>query len=142
MLVSAIAVMATCLAIAPAAHALEAPTPSPEQSSEISEAPVVARALVQGQVVISGVPAVGGELVAQAAGWDADATLAYKWSRDGVPITGATADRYRVSSADAGAQLRVSVTVARGVSVLSDPVTVPKALQTGIPTITGTAVVA
>lgn len=39
-----------------------------------------------------------------------DASFGYQWNRDGVPIDGATGQRYLVTAADAGAELTVTVT--------------------------------
>lgn len=41
--------------------------------------------------------------------WPEGVTLSYRWLRDGVPITGATGSRYRISGSDAGHGLTVQV---------------------------------
>jgi 5'-nucleotidase len=61
--------------------------------------------------VITGQPRVGATLKASAGSWNVDApTLAYQWNRDGIPIEGATAARYTLVGADAGAAITVTVT--------------------------------
>lgn len=39
--------------------------------------------------------------------------LSYQWNRDGVPIQGATGDRYRLVAADAGTEITVTVTASK-----------------------------
>jgi len=54
---------------------------------------------------------VGRTLTVQPGKWSVrDASFAYQWNRDGVPIEGATGERYVVTVEDAGAELTVTVT--------------------------------
>jgi hypothetical protein len=60
---------------------------------------------------VSGTPEVGKELTADGGTWDpADATLAYQWLRDGVPLAGATAPAYTPVAGDLGRSVAVRVT--------------------------------
>jgi 5'-nucleotidase len=68
---------------------------------------------------ISGTAQVGRTLTASGGAWSvANPSLAFQWLRDGVEIPGATANRYRLTVADAGAAITVRVTA-------SAPDTVP-----------------
>ena len=89
---------------------------------------------------VKGSPVVGKTVTADAGFWNQDGlSFSYQWLRDGEPIAGATAQTYRVSSADRGAKLSVQVTATpasgpAGVAT-SEPVTVKVAsLVLGIPT--------
>jgi 5'-nucleotidase len=80
---------------------------------------------------ITGNARVGSTLTASGGTWSADdVTLAYQWNRAGAPIQGATASTYKLTAADAGAAITVTVTAtAEGSlpgSATSDPVTVAK----------------
>ena len=60
---------------------------------------------------ITGSAAVGKTLSADGGSWNAPApSLTYQWNRDGEPIDGATSAAYRVTAADAGRSLTVTVT--------------------------------
>ena len=60
---------------------------------------------------ITGTGVVGRTLRVTSGEWSvADPTLAFQWNRDGLPIDGATGSSYRVTAADAGADLTVTVT--------------------------------
>ena len=59
---------------------------------------------------LSGLGVVGKILSAIAGVWDSGASLFYQWLRDGVPISGATADSYTLAASDYGHQVSVSVT--------------------------------
>jgi 5'-nucleotidase len=60
---------------------------------------------------ITGAAKVGRTLTVQPGRWSVrDASFAYQWNRDGVPIEGATGERYVVTAADAGAELTATVT--------------------------------
>jgi hypothetical protein len=64
--------------------------------------------------IVSGTPAVGQTLTAAPGTWGpAPVTLGYQWTRDGVAIPKATAAKYVVVAADAGATIRVVVTGSR-----------------------------
>jgi len=80
---------------------------------------------------ITGQARVGRLLTATGGTWSVEApTLAYQWNRDGAAIEGATASTYRLVSADAGADITVTVTAsAEGYSsavATSAPKTVAK----------------
>jgi len=60
---------------------------------------------------ITGTPRVGSTLSATAGTWSVDdVTLAYQWNRAGTPIEGATGATYKVTAADAGGAITVTVT--------------------------------
>ena len=60
---------------------------------------------------ITGTGVVGRTLRVTSGEWSvADPTLAFQWNRDGLPVDGATGSSYRVTAADAGADLTVTVT--------------------------------
>ncbi|WP_156496120.1 beta strand repeat-containing protein [Microbacterium sp. T32] len=60
---------------------------------------------------ISGTVAVGSTVTAVPGTWTPTPTeFAYQWTRNGAPVSGATASTYQVSAADAGNLLSVSVT--------------------------------
>jgi hypothetical protein len=97
---------------------------------------------------VSGVPAVGAMLTADAGTWDGDPTaFQYQWLRCATsctPILGATATAYTATSADHGAALAVTVTASNGggsASQTSAPTTVVVAApsNTSKPTISGKA---
>lgn len=63
---------------------------------------------------VSGSARVGEELsLAPGAYRPTDATVAYQWLRDGVPIEGETGTTYGITGADLGARLRAQVTLTR-----------------------------
>lgn len=75
---------------------------------------------------ISGFASIGHALTASPGSWTPrDISFRYQWARDGVDITGATAAKYTVTSADLGAQLTVTVTgtrlLAHSVTAVSEP---------------------
>lgn len=59
---------------------------------------------------ITGTAQVGRTLTAQAGTWDAGVSLAYQWSADGAPLTGATAATLVLQPAHVGKRLAVTVT--------------------------------
>jgi len=66
------------------------------------------------QPKITGDPVVGKTLTANGGKWSVKApTLGYQWNRDGVPIEGATAKKYTLVTADAGAAITVTVTASK-----------------------------
>jgi surface antigen len=75
--------------------------------------PVLAgRVAVQQAPAIKGPAAVGKKLyVSGGKATPAEATATYTWQRDGVAVPGATGSAYRVSDADAGAQMSVVVSM-------------------------------
>ena len=61
--------------------------------------------------VITGTPAVGQALTCSPGAWSSDAVqYAYRWSRNGTPIAGATTATYTVAPPDGGKQLTCTVT--------------------------------
>ncbi|MBT0994906.1 carboxypeptidase regulatory-like domain-containing protein [Cellulomonas sp. DKR-3] len=63
---------------------------------------------------VSGTPRVGATLTAKVGAWKpSGVTFAYRWFRDGVAISGATAKTYTPRSVDRGHRLHVKVTGAR-----------------------------
>ncbi|MBS4752662.1 CHAP domain-containing protein [Nocardioides sp. zg-ZUI104] len=63
---------------------------------------------------VVGEPRVGRVLIVKpAAVTPTDASVVYRWVRDGVPIAGATGTRYQLTPADAGAKVGVEVTATR-----------------------------
>ncbi|HKP90993.1 MAG TPA: hypothetical protein VJT75_13585 [Thermoleophilaceae bacterium] len=81
---------------------------------------------------ISGAPRVGRALTCIIGVWaspSSNTTFAYRWLRDGVPITGAIAPSRKPTAADQGHKLRCRVTVtneAGSGSALTNPVSVPR----------------
>ncbi len=64
---------------------------------------------------LTGTPDVGSRLTASPGTWSADdLAFTYQWTRDGEPIRGATRASYRVTVADQGAELAVTVTATDG----------------------------
>lgn len=86
-------------------------------------------------MTVSGVPAVGGGLTADAPAWAPAATLEYQWLLDGVPIGGATGTSYAPAAGDAGHIVEVRVTGTapgyRPASVTSAGQTVARGLGSG-----------
>jgi 5'-nucleotidase len=63
---------------------------------------------------ISGQAKVGKTLAATGGTWSVEGVaLAYQWNRDGAPIAGAAAATYKVTAADAGADITVTVTASK-----------------------------
>lgn len=74
-------------------------------------APASAAPVSTSPPVVTGRAAYGEVLTAQAGGWTpAPSTYSYQWLRDGAPIGGGTAPRYRIGLDDLGARLAVRVT--------------------------------
>lgn len=94
---------------------------------------------------ISGKALVGSTLTAHPGRWaPAPVALAYQWYRGTTEVAGATKAAYPVTTADAGAALRVAVTgtktgYAPVTTTSKASATVPRSLVAGTPTITGTA---
>ncbi|WP_433674923.1 hypothetical protein [Microbacterium gorillae] len=96
---------------------------------------------------VSGSVKVGSTLTAVPGTWKpSPVTLKYQWKRDGVAISGATAQTYRLTAADAGHKITVTVTGSKSgyksVSKTSAATaTVPKLKlsATPTPTVSGTA---
>ncbi|MCV6591189.1 MAG: DUF4347 domain-containing protein, partial [Marinobacterium sp.] len=65
----------------------------------------------EGTIQIEGTPEQGQTLTLTSTLTDADGigTLSYQWLRDGIPVDGATADRYTLTQSDVGTQLSVQV---------------------------------
>lgn len=97
--------------------------------------------------VVSGSAKFNSTLSASAGTWDVTgATAKYQWLRNGVAISGATAAKYKLTSADVAKKISVKVTATKATykngSAISAAVTVAKAdapKATKAPSITGTA---
>ncbi|RIJ43964.1 carboxypeptidase regulatory-like domain-containing protein, partial [Clavibacter michiganensis subsp. insidiosus] len=64
---------------------------------------------------ITGTPRVGSTLTAVTGGWaPKPTTFGYRWWRDGVAIAGATGSTLKLTAADAGARIDLTVTARRG----------------------------
>ncbi|WP_134742119.1 M1 family aminopeptidase [Nocardioides sp. 503] len=94
---------------------------------------------------ISGTPKVDAPLTADPGTWDEGTTLAYQWSADGEPVTGATELVYTPGVAQLGARITVTVTSSKPdhetVSRTSEPTEAigdGDLVSTPSPTITGT----
>ena len=70
----------------------------------------VGKVLKPGKPTVSGTLAVGSTLKAKPGKWTAKTKLSYQWLRDGERIGKATKTSYKLTAADAGAQLSVVVT--------------------------------
>jgi hypothetical protein len=94
---------------------------------------------------ISGTAREGRTLTAWRGSWaPAPSSVTYRWSRNGVAISGATASTYVLTAADQGQKITVTVTAKRAgyrtVAVTSAPTTVLREFAAApAPTITGTA---
>jgi hypothetical protein len=93
---------------------------------------------------VRGTAAIGSRLTAHAGAWaPGGVALAYRWLRNGAPISGATGSSYVVRSADAGARISVRVTGTKlaysRATRTSAAVRVAGALRSARPTITGAA---
>jgi hypothetical protein len=93
---------------------------------------------------ITGTAQVGSTLTANPGTWDEGTTLTYQWMRNGGSyISGATQSTYKVSPADAGAQITVAVTASKpgfsGARKTSAPtaVVVKGVLTSATPTLSG-----
>jgi hypothetical protein len=74
----------------------------------------IGRKLSTATPTISGTPKVGSTLAAKPGKWGpGSVTFKYQWKRDGKAITGATKSKYRLSAADAGRSVTVTVTGSR-----------------------------
>ncbi|WP_445445061.1 sialate O-acetylesterase [Clavibacter sp. km3a] len=93
--------------------------------------PVVAEFAAAPTPTIAGTARVGFTLTARAGTWTPWPTFSYSWTRDGVLIAGQTGATYRVTEADQGAALAVTVTGTKTgyatTPVTSDAMTVPAA---------------
>ena len=92
---------------------------------------------------ITGTSKVGSALTCASGTWTGNPAYAYSWSRDGVPISGATSSSYTVQLADATNTLTCTVTATNAVGsavASSAGVSVPAAppTSTAPPAITGT----
>ena len=95
-----------------------------------TDAGVIIAAEITGSVTISGTPTVGETLKATYSGGNAT-EISYQWYRGNDAISGATAQTYTLTAADAGKSLSVCVTASENYSgsVESTPVTVNKTEQ-------------
>jgi len=87
--------------------------------SDVSAVSAMTAAVLKGTLTLVPIPTiseaaiVGSTVTANPGTWDAGVSLSYQWLRAGTPISGATAATYKISAADAGAPLAVSVTGAK-----------------------------
>jgi hypothetical protein len=99
---------------------------------------------------ISGTAKVGSTLTAKPGTWTPTAAFAYKWSRNGAVITGATAATYKPVAADIGTTITVTVTGTKAGYTTTVKTSAPTAAVAAasaaspftaapVPTITGTA---
>ncbi|RII87951.1 hypothetical protein DZF98_15480, partial [Clavibacter californiensis] len=108
--------------------------------------PVVAPFTAAPTPTIAGSPQVGFTLTARAGTWAPWPTFSYSWTRDGVLIGGQTGVTYRVTEADRGAALAVTVTgtktgystTTRTSDAMSVPAPTPTTTPTAAPTPTAT----
>jgi protocatechuate 3,4-dioxygenase beta subunit len=111
--------------------------------SKTSAAYVVGKAFTfTGIPVISGTPTVGQTLTATTEAWaPATVKLAYQWKRNGVSIAGATKASYKLTAADDGKSIFVTVTGSktgyRPFTETSSSVVATKFTSSPIPTIDG-----
>ncbi|MDF1490332.1 CHAP domain-containing protein [Tessaracoccus caeni] len=101
-----------------------------------------------GAPTISGTAQAGEVLTADPGAWDADATLAYQWLRDGSDIEGAEEPTYAIAGADVGAKVSVRVTASKpgydqvsGTSTATATVKAGTLTATPTPAVSGTAAV-
>jgi hypothetical protein len=84
---------------------------------------------VEGVVTVTGTHAVGKKLTAHRGTWSPSASYSYRWYRDGVSLSGATASTYTVTSKSAGHTLTVKVTAKRAgyttTTSTSDEIAIP-----------------
>jgi surface antigen len=107
----------------------------------------VARFAATTKPTIAGTPQVGKTLTASVTGWSpSDATMGYKWKRNGTAIDGATNKTYVLTAADLGASLTVVATGTKPgytsmahISSSTAKVRAATLTATPNPTITGTA---
>jgi hypothetical protein len=85
--------------------------PGYQKDVQTSEPTAAVSDIVPGKIVVAGTGTVGQTLTATLSEWPAGATFGYQWLRGTAAITGATAASYVVTSADAGSQLSVRLTV-------------------------------
>jgi hypothetical protein len=111
--------------------------------TSLKSAPVTAAFITTRAPSVSGGLSVGSVLTATTTAWSPAATFSYRWSRDGVPIDGATAVTYTLTVADAGTNITVAVTGSRtgytATSRSSAATQVERQLTTRVPTIVGAA---
>jgi hypothetical protein len=101
---------------------------------------------------VSGTAAAGQQLTCDPGSWSGNPSFTYQWSRDGAPISGATASTYTVQADDQGHSLTCTVTATNSAGSApaksSSSVSVPAASppppgpkppsNTGAPTVAGT----
>ena len=75
-----------------------------------TSAAVINGTLIAGEPTITGTAKVGSQLTANAGTWTPAAELSYQWLRGGEAISGAAAEKYELTAADAGQQISVRVT--------------------------------
>lgn len=85
----------------------------------VGAAPEVPAPVSTAPPTIAGTVRVGGTVTAGPGTWRDARSLAYRWSRNGVAIPGATARSLRLSAADAGKRLAVSVTATNATGAAS-----------------------
>ena len=90
---------------------------------------------------IAGTPQSGALVECEDGGWSGGASYRYQWTRDGVPISGATSPTYKIRTDDEGSTIRCAVTASSRTgaqrSKSSAPVVVPVPTVVGCPAATG-----
>ncbi|WP_194420616.1 excalibur calcium-binding domain-containing protein [Microbacterium abyssi] len=104
-------------------------------------APVAVGSLTSTTPTLSGTFAVGSTLTAKPGGWSAGVSFRYQWLRNGAKISAATAASYRLTSADSGKQISVTITGTKNgyTAVTKTSARSAKVLTVTTPKITGTA---
>ena len=92
-----------------------------------------------GNVVITGTAQVGQMLTANTAGLDGNGTISFQWRRGGVNV-GTNGMNYRLSAADIGQTITVTVTRASHSGNITSPAVGP-VTQAGLPDLTGNVVI-
>ncbi|GAA1837415.1 hypothetical protein [Agromyces salentinus] len=115
----------------------------PAQARSTGIGPSQADGYTAATPTISGTAAVGSTLTAKTGTWTTGTTFSHQWSASGVPITGATASTFKLTSAQAGKTVTVTVTgkVGGNTRAVKPSAATAKVVTAGTPTISGTVAV-